>query len=1477
MKMTLPQEDIYFEQLMYPDDPIYNIGAKIAIKGSISYAVLNKAYLALINQHDTYRCLLQETEKNVSMRVLEHFDNALEYMDFSSYQNPDEKANEFMQNTFQKAFSFNDQQFLHRFIFIKIKEDFHYLFSVYHHIITDGWGTSLMFQRLVKNYNELIEQGTITTEYPFTYQDFVTDDSAYAESEEYQLSKKYWEDVFAQLPERLFEKNGRIGKTNQSSRKAIYIKRNTYNQLTQVAKAAGGSTFHAILAALYLYFGRKHQNKDFAIGLPVLNRGKSIFKKTVGLFMGVSPLRMKLDFENTFAELVKDIRQQLRQNYRHQRFPLGKLIKSLGIFHEKDRLFNITLSYEKQNYADHFSGTETTVIPLSHRSERVALAIYIREFDASEDVKIDFDYNLNYFDANTIAQVTSHFEQLLEAIIEDAQRPLCDYQYLTTTEQKQLLHTFNQTTFAYPAENTLIDFFKKQVDANRDKVALKDEHNQYTYQELDRLSDQIAHYLNQHLGGNRELPVAVLMERSARLVATFLGVLKSGRAYLPLDPAFPEERLAFIMEHSEAQTVISTKKLIADYPFAKSGVSFEKLMTTPFDSTVLTMPCPDDKAYIIYTSGSTGQPKGVVVGHWALINFLLSIKQRPGIDADDLLFSVTTQSFDISILEFFAPLISGASIYVANQALLKDPLEIVAKIETLHPTIIQATPSFYQLLFNAGWQGDKKLKVLCGGDLLSQQLAKRLLDASGQLWNMYGPTETTIWSTCKQILQPEEASNIGQPIHNTQIYILDEKLQLLPIGSAGALFIGGDGLAKGYYKKTALTNAKFIANPFVANQKMYDTGDLAHWNKDGTIAFLGRNDLQVKIRGFRIELGEIETKLHQMDAIKNAVVIARKSNHTASLIAYVIPATKQFEPDKIIEELKNELPEYMIPYIIIPIEQFPLTPNKKVDRKALQNRVVGLNKLRLTKKPASELELDLYQWFKKVLSLKDEFSIKDNFFALGGDSLMAVKLIHFVDKELSIRITLKDIFEYPTIQLLARFLENRKTVEEINIPIAAEQSSYALTPAQHGMWLAAQQKEKSIAYNMSALFKVQGIIDKQILEVLFLELVKKYEILRANFIEEKGQPRLQFKPLDAAKIKIDELQIQEKELKLVIEDYLHMAFNLEQDFLMKIAIAYDSEQQTYLIFNTHHIIMDGWSLELLINEVITNYKLLAANKAPLIASPAIQFKDYASWLYQQENKIDQTNTAFWVNYLEQYKWEATIPFDEENPMLPNQGASMDFEFSDIRIEELKELALQKKVSLHTLIASALNILIYKMTTRQDICIGTLNAGRSLHSLEKQLGMFVKTLPLRTQLDGAWTIEELLQTVQKNIWAIDQHQDIPESVMASTRLDVLLVVEHPMHNYDQINLHEDTILHWQPVPPAHSRLPLLIQLKINGAYLRGIIDYNASNFDSSTIELLQLKLEKVLQMLLQAPQQDLESLNIDLEMEKSKSIDISFNF
>ncbi|XRE44280.1 Polyketide synthase modules-related protein [Tenacibaculum discolor] len=1471
MKLTLPQQDIYFEQLIHPNAPIYNIGAKILIEGIINITTFKKAYWCLIKQHDSYRTIFKKNNEEITSHVIENFEEELPVIDFSERENADEKAITFMQGEFIKPFDITSGKFLHKFILIKVTSKRYYLFSVYHHIITDGWGTSLMFQRLVKNYNELTENQEVISKNEYSYKDFIVNDIEYQKSTKYQEDKLYWLKKFDELPENLFEKREQSNGETLSAQKSIYIKRELYNSINELAKEFKSNTFHVILATLFLYFGRKYQNNDYAIGLPVLNRGKAAFKRTVGLFMGISPLRIQMDFNSSFEKLLEDIRSQLRKDYRYQRFPLGKLIQGLNGFQETERLFNITLSYEKQNYADHFKGAKTTVIPLSHQSERVALAIYIREFDDTEDVKVDFNYNLNYFNEEEVSQVTMHFNELLSNILEEPNKKLYEFEYIPTKEKRQLQYLFNDTSTLLQNDKTFLDVFNDKAKQHPNKIAIKDDFRELSYKQVQELSTTIAQNL---LSLKEETNlIGVLLNRSAYTIAVLLGVLKAGKSYIPLDPSFPKKRLQYIIDHSKLKTIISDQERVLIFDNCNS-ISLESIVSELETEKEFVLPkvLPSDTAYIIYTSGSTGNPKGVEIGHKSLLNFLLSIKDRPGVKPEDVLFAVTTYSFDISILEFFVPLISGASVYVASNEILENYSKTIETIQRVSPTIIQATPSFYQLLINGGWEGNRETKLFCGGDLLSEDLAAQLLSNCLELWNMYGPTETTIWSSVKKITEKSEASNIGNPIANTQFYVLDNNLQFLPIGSNGVLYIGGEGLAKGYYKDISLTAEKFIKNPH-AEGLVYNTNDLVKWNKEGELIFLGRNDSQVKIRGYRIELGDIEDKLNQIPQIQKAVVVVKKQqNQEAFLVAYIQKKDSQYNIQESISVLENELPEYMIPRVVFEIEEFPLTPNKKIDRKKLSEQIINVE-IETEELPKTKVQKDLTLLWKKVLGCSHEISLKENFFALGGHSLNAVKLSHEINKKYGVNIGLKSIFDHPTIASLANILENDNQECTIEIPQATSQEFYQIAPSQYKLWLASQTPDKLIAYNMVAAFKVIGNIDSNKINKAVEKLIAENEILRTNFIEKRGEVYQKVKQIQEVNFTLSTIQTTEDKVEYYTEKYINKPFNLEDDLLLRMLLIQTSSNTPTLIFCTHHIIMDGISLEFFTSQLIENYQ----TENVINDSKEIQFKDYSEWLCNSPETKEETE--FYQSYLKDYKVKESIivgvTYPRDNTF---KAEHYSLQFSLEETNSIKKLAREYQNTPYNIVVALINVISYVVSDHKDLIIGTVHSGRNIESIASMIGMFVKTLPLRTKLSDDISFLQLIEQVKEQLILLDTYQDIPASVTNEDLFDILVTFQNPDFSYQGEITIEETKLEYLPLDTNYARVPLLFNFFEVNSILNLSLSYDIGRYEQSTILFVVDLFKELLSHLAKEPALKISALKEVLnENRKEEELDFDFNF
>ncbi|GGE47179.1 amino acid adenylation domain-containing protein [Pedobacter psychrotolerans] len=1484
MPLSLPQQNIYYDQLLHPDLPIYNIGAKVIIRGQLNATILSLAYQELVQQHDAIRSVLVIDRDNPPMlKVCEINYTFLQHIDFSSFTDAETEATRYIQEEFEKPFDLLNGSLLHKCLLIKVNNDFHYLLSVYHHLITDGWGTSLMFQQLVKNYNELLKLGKVAAINAYSYADFVAEDLDYRKSASFEKENAYWVNRFSVLPEELISKKIPFPKVVQSKRKELIVPRSLYHQLGILGKSCGASSFHVILAVFYTYFGRFYHKTDFAIGIPVLNRGKAAYKHTVGLFMGVSPLRINVEMDHSFKQLVIQIKDQLRTDYRYQRFPIGKLIRELQIFTENKKLYDITLSYEKHHYGDTFEGTTTQVIPLTNRAERCALALYVREYNEDEDVKIDFDYNLNYFDEDEINNLARHIEMLFNEVSNNAGSKISGLNYLPSAEQTLLLEGYNQTAENYSSHLTIQELFGWQTKKTPQNIALKDGYQTYTYQQLDQITDSVACYLTDTISAPLSSPIGVMINRSADLLIILLGILKSGRAFIPLDPAFPVGRLKYVLEHSGAGLLITAEDIqTIDCSNEVTVVQINEV----FNQVKLNPPAARSfsyssakTAYIIYTSGSTGNPKGVEILQKSVVNFLLSMQQTPGLQESDTLFAVTSCSFDISILELFLPVICGAAVYIAGNAVLSEPSQIIELLGRVKPTVIQATPSFYQMLFNAGWKGARNLKCLCGGDHLSSALAAKLIEGSAAVWNMYGPTETTIWSMVKKVTVPDDALSIGWPIHNTTILILDQWLNLLPFGSVGDLYIGGDGLARGYYKAQALTDKVFIKHPFKPGERLYKTGDFAKRAIDGQVIFCGRSDNQIKIRGYRIEPGEIEKQLNALNSIEESVVIAKKDDdHEAYLLAFIIPKDENLNDKYIGGQLAPVLPAYMIPRVMIYVDSFPLTPNKKIDKKALlkmAENVIQPLVTRIDIRPLTALENKLLAIWKKIL-LQPDLQVDDDFFAQGGHSLNAVRMITLIKEELGFNITLKAFFDYPTVRLMAGQLKELVVDRTPVYPVYDENNQYPVTPGQYHLWLLCQRKEASRAYNMSVALQVNGKMNYHALHQAMIGCIAQHEILRTNFTEANGRCWQTVRSIEQVDFKIDMIEaVDDNEIHSSISKLKYYTFDLATELLIKLSLIKLEEKKTLLVYTTHHLIMDGWSVEVLFNELSQRYNSILNQKEPAVSPLSFQFKDYATWLVQHTNKV--MNAEWFKTQYADYNNVAVFAYDRLAHTTSFSGNLAVFNFSLTETNALKQLAKKEHVSVFSILITAINILIFRYSGHSDICLGTVAAGRDKEGLEEHMGMYVNTIVLRNYVHADEDFNFHLYRVHHNLGDALSHQYIEDDSIRPL-FEIMVAYQNP--NFNILGHHAFSGLEIEHYDTLHqvSRFPITFNFYEQDSQIYCQLEYNTDLYETATIRLIIGKFKKLMIDILNQPARSITAYDIRLteeNMSRNISIDLEF--
>ncbi|EAZ87964.1 non-ribosomal peptide synthetase, partial [Crocosphaera chwakensis] len=783
--------------------------------------------------------------------------------------------------------------------------------------------------------------------------------------------------------------------------------------------------FMTLLSTFSILLSRYSRQEDLAIGSPIANRNREEIEPLIGFFVNTLVMRVNLEENPTVEELLKQVRSTCLEAYSHQDVPFEKLVEEIKPERNMSHSPLFQVMFILQNTAkEELSLPELSLSPveIDYGIAKFDLTLSLEETE--QGLVGTWEYNTDLFERETIERMVNHFQNLLKGIVENPQEKVAKLPLLTEGEKQKILVEWNETEAEYPKDKCIHQLFEEQVKRTPDAIAVVYENQQLTYQELNEKANQLGHYL-QKLGVKPDTLVGICVERSMEMVIGLLGILKAGGAYVPIDPNYPQERIAYVMQDSNMGVLLTKQHLKTQLKEVKIPViSWEQEEERIFQNFVNNTPSLVNSkhlAYVIYTSGSTGRPKGVQIAHQSVINFLNSMSKRPGLTQEDDLLAVTTISFDIAGLELYLPLIMGGKILLASQETASDGEKLIQLLQNSDTTIMQATPATWRMLIAANWKGKSNLKILCGGEALPGSLAYQLRDKTQEIWNVYGPTETTIWSSTYLVRQlsdtsdsRESAQPIGHPIDNTQIYILDPNLQPVPVGVPGELHIGGDGLARGYLNRPDLTAEKFIPNPF-GTGKLYKTGDLCRYRRDGNIEYIGRIDHQVKIRGFRIELGEIETQLSNHPEIRESVVIAREdAPGNKQLVAYLVSdeMSQSSVTQTLRDCLKEQLPDYMIPSAFVLLEKLPLTPNGKIDRRALpapdSNRR-GQENYIAPQTPTQELLANIWQTILKI----EKISLKDNFFELGGHSLLATQIISRVRETFSLDLPIRALFENP--------------------------------------------------------------------------------------------------------------------------------------------------------------------------------------------------------------------------------------------------------------------------------------------------------------------------------------------------------------------------------------------------------------------------------------------------------------------------------
>jgi len=1011
----------------------YNLSFSLEIKGNLDLEVFKKSIQMVIQRHESLRITFSSDGSNIFITPSLTID--IPVIDLSNLAE-DEKINRVAtvkKQVVKEPFNLEKSP-LFRGQILKLEPEEYMVIFTTHHIVCDGWSRKILTTELGQIYSALIQGIEPQLKPADSFTEYAILEEQRKSQKEGKETEEFWLKQFSDLIPIVDFPTDRPRpplRTFNSLREDWILPETLVTKLKALGHKQGCSLMVIMLAGFEVFIHRITGQKEIAIGIPSAGQLSSGKYNLMGNCVNLLPIRANITGEQTFSDYLKMRKGSILDAFDHSELTFGSLVQKLAIKRDPSRIPLVPIMFSMFMDLDDldFAGFEVK----NHLNPR-----YFENFELSIDSRLvkgkiilECQYNTNLFDAQTIRYRLAEFETLLTSIGENEELIIAKLPLLPESEKQLLLNKWNQTEAEYPAL-CIHQLFEAQVTKTPEKIAVIFEDQKLTYQELNEKANQLAQYL-QTLVVKPDDKVGICIERSLEMLIGLLGILKAGGCYIPLDPTFPQERLAWMIEDSQLSVLVTQAKLGSILPAYEHQVELvlidtdwqkitEIASTNPLINNSLK---PENLAYIIYTSGSTGKPKGVQLQHNSVVNFLTTMAKEPGLNENDILVALTTISFDIAVLELYLPLSLGACVVIANDEVKRDGLQLGKLLNIVGGNVVQATPATWKMLSETGWQGNSNLKILCGGESVSPNLISQLLDKSLCIWNVYGPTETTVWSTTGKIESANYPISIGKPIANTQIYILDQNLQPTPIGVSGELYIGGDGLARGYLNRPDLTAEKFIPNPFNNDpqSRIYNTGDLARWLSNGQIECLGRTDYQVKVRGFRIELGEIENILHKHPSVQEPVVVAREDGQGDEkiLVAYlVMKEGEKLNISEIRHYLKDKLPDYMIPSLFMRVEKMPQTPNGKIDRKALPIPEKDRSALdNVYVPPQSELENNLVKIWCDLLRL-DQVGIEDNFFDLGGHSLLVVQMMSVLKEQLKLELSITQLFQYPTIRDLAK-------------------------------------------------------------------------------------------------------------------------------------------------------------------------------------------------------------------------------------------------------------------------------------------------------------------------------------------------------------------------------------------------------------------------------------------------------------------------
>jgi amino acid adenylation domain-containing protein len=1403
LPLSFAQERLWFFDRLEPGNSVYNIPFALRLTGALDVDALQRSLGEIVRRHEALRTSFVEVQGVAVQRIHPPEEVPLPVDDLRDVAEGEAQAEVRRRVEAWTLLPYDlARDPLFRVRLLRLADDEHVLLGAMHHIVSDGWSMGVFWRELAVLYEAFV-QGRPSPLAPLAlqYGDVAVWQRRYLDGQAVQRQVEWWRARMEGAPALLELPTDRPRPPVQSYRGGllpVQISAELAGRARALAHGAGATLFMAVLAAWSALLARWSGQDDVVVGTPIAGRTQRETEELIGLFVNTLPIRAGLEGDPSFRVLLGRVREATLGAYAHQDVPFDRLVEEL----RPGRSMSHALLYQVLLAFNNTTGGEAVELP-GLRLEAVEEAGGVARVDLTlgfapapdGSLHGTLEYASDLFDAATAERMARHLDTLLAAALRQPDAPLASLPVMEPAELDAIL-AIGAATAVQPVDTTLHGWFARQAARTPDAPALTFLDETITYAQLDSRANRLAHRLRARGTGPGAL-VGLCVERSMASVAGVLGILKAGAAYLPLDPAYPDDRLAYMLEDSGAQLVVTSKDAAGRLPpgveLIRLDADESQVDTVDFHPIDVT---PDAPAYVIYTSGSTGRPKGVQVTHANVARLMTATEPWFGFGAADVWTLFHSYAFDFSVWEIWGALLYGGRLVVVPFDVSRDPARFHALLRAEGVTVLNQTPSAFRQLIRVdgdaavlpaprGTSGEEQPElalrfVVFGGEALDPASLRPWVERRGadrpRLVNMYGITETTVHVTCRVITEDDvragSASPIGIPIPDLSVHLLDRRGAPVPIGIAGEMYVGGGGVARGYLGRPALTAQRFVPDPFAAEPgaRLYRSGDLARRRADGSLEFVGRADDQVKVRGFRIEPGEIESALLQHLSVREAVVLARGEGDARRLVAWTV-AADAVPAAELRAHLLARLPEYMVPSAFVPLDTLPLTRNGKVDRRALPDPDAAELSAAAYLPPRTPTEQVLAALWSGLLGV-ERVGAADEFFDLGGHSLLAMRVVAAVRESFGVELPVRAVFEHPALQALAaqvdRALRADGAVEAPPIVPVARDGDLPLSFAQERLWFVDRLEPGSPVYHMPLHYRLTGSLDTDALRRALAEVVRRHESLRTSlpFIGEQPAQRI------AASVDVDlpvhDLRhlVEEAErdaaAEAVIGDVSNRAFDLERGPLFRAALVRMSDDEHLLVITLHHVIADGWSIGVLWSELSALYAAFVDGRPSPLPDLSIQYGDFAQWqrAWLTGDELER-QLAYWRRRLAGAPPLLELPTDRPRPAVQTYvGAEAGIVLEGADAAAIRALGRREGSTLFMVLLAAMNVVFSRLAGQDDVVIGTPIAGRTRRETEGLIGLFLNSLALRTDLSGEPTFRQLLRRVREATLEAYAHQDLP---------------------------------------------------------------------------------------------------------------------